>query len=264
MPATCVPWNEACAVERELAAAARAGAGKARATITFGVVNCVSPLGKPGGYWKPARVEERVRLVDAVVDDADLDPFPARAGRGLRAASRRSRAGCSLSDERVARGSGRRGRRSRAATSCGSSVAGALTVRPSRTIRKRCETRASGIARRSCGDRRAPARASRRARYAPRRARVRRRAGAAAPVARGRVRTPAASGGSRAWRSTRSRPRSCAGGNGIVPAAGAASVTVAVGRDGSAGEPRRRPTDERDERRDDRERGAAMRRKGGA
>ena len=39
------------AVERELAAGLpEPGPGKARATITFGVVNVVLPFGKPGGY----------------------------------------------------------------------------------------------------------------------------------------------------------------------------------------------------------------------
>ena len=49
MPATCVPCAD-CRVERLPAYFQVApGGGKARATITFAVVNAVCPFGKPAG-----------------------------------------------------------------------------------------------------------------------------------------------------------------------------------------------------------------------
>ena len=77
-PATKVPWNELVAVERR---AARPGPAKPRATITFGVVAPGGSLREPGRIREPRRVEERVLLVDAVVDHRDLDAFAVRAGQ---------------------------------------------------------------------------------------------------------------------------------------------------------------------------------------
>ena len=58
------------------------GGANVRCTITFGVVYCVWPFGKPGGVLEAARVEVRVRRVEAVVDDADLHPVAGgREGR---------------------------------------------------------------------------------------------------------------------------------------------------------------------------------------
>ena len=66
------------------------GAGNARATITFGVVHFVSPLREAGRVRVARRVEEGVRLVDAVVDDGDLHPLAVARRSPLRARSRRS------------------------------------------------------------------------------------------------------------------------------------------------------------------------------
>src|SRR5581483_6450665 len=53
IPATCVPWNDACRSSGSWPPAPEPGPGKARATITFGVVKLVLPFGKPDGYEKP-------------------------------------------------------------------------------------------------------------------------------------------------------------------------------------------------------------------
>ena len=50
IPATCVPWNEACRSSGSRPAAPEPGPGNAFATITFGEVKVGSPLGKPAGY----------------------------------------------------------------------------------------------------------------------------------------------------------------------------------------------------------------------
>ena len=54
IPATCVAWKENCGSNGVLPYfhVSLAGAN-ARATITFGVVKAVFPLGKPAGYAKP-------------------------------------------------------------------------------------------------------------------------------------------------------------------------------------------------------------------
>src|ERR1043166_5333988 len=54
IPATCVPWNEALRSSGSFPAAPDPGPGKARATMIFPFVNCVSPSGKPAGGVKPA------------------------------------------------------------------------------------------------------------------------------------------------------------------------------------------------------------------
>ena len=50
MPATCVPWNDVCGSSGSCPPVPDPGPGKARATMTFGVVNFVLPFGKPAGY----------------------------------------------------------------------------------------------------------------------------------------------------------------------------------------------------------------------
>src|SRR5437899_3642216 len=54
MPATCVAWNDSVG-SNGVFAYFQVGDGGAnvRCTITFGVVCCVWPFGKPAGYWKP-------------------------------------------------------------------------------------------------------------------------------------------------------------------------------------------------------------------
>ena len=54
MPATCVPWKDESGSSGRCPGAPEFGPGKTFATITFGVVYFVSPLGKPAGYEKPA------------------------------------------------------------------------------------------------------------------------------------------------------------------------------------------------------------------
>ena len=78
IPATCVPWNDCSRSSGELFAP---GPAKPRAAITFGVVEPVMPFGKPGRVREAGRAEERVLVVDAVVDDRDLDPFAPRSGQ---------------------------------------------------------------------------------------------------------------------------------------------------------------------------------------
>src|SRR3970040_642099 len=50
IPATNVPWNDWSRSSGELFAP---GPAKPRATMTFGVVDPLGPLGEPGGYDRP-------------------------------------------------------------------------------------------------------------------------------------------------------------------------------------------------------------------
>ena len=54
MPATCVPWNDDSGSTGSFPGLPAPGPGNVRATITFGVVEPATPLGKPAGYAKPA------------------------------------------------------------------------------------------------------------------------------------------------------------------------------------------------------------------
>ena len=54
IPATCVPWKDACGSSASRPGRPEPGPGKVRATITFGVVQRVPPRGKPAGCEKPA------------------------------------------------------------------------------------------------------------------------------------------------------------------------------------------------------------------
>src|SRR5690348_16398064 len=54
MPATCVPWNDESGSTARRPGAPAFGPGNTFATITFGVVHCVAPFGKPAGYVNPA------------------------------------------------------------------------------------------------------------------------------------------------------------------------------------------------------------------
>ena len=50
IPPTCVPWNDSSGSNGTFAYLQVGAAGaNVRCTITFGVVNCVWPFGKPGG-----------------------------------------------------------------------------------------------------------------------------------------------------------------------------------------------------------------------
>ena len=165
IPATCVPWNEACAVERRARPGRpEPGPGKTRATITFGVVHFVPPFGKPAGYVKPAGLKNGFVWSMPSSTTPILMPSPLRAGR------RRERVGAdhgraavrarACSEARVDLA-----RRSRAAPSCGSCA---------RAARPRARRARSGSAgRRAPRDRplelrggHAPARCASRARYA--------------------------------------------------------------------------------------------------
>ena len=76
IPATCVACSESSWVEREpgvLPGRARRRE-RPRDDHLRGRIGGV-PLRIPGGHRVAGRVEERVRLVDALVDDADLDPL---------------------------------------------------------------------------------------------------------------------------------------------------------------------------------------------
>ena len=74
------------------------GPAKPRATMTFGVVAPLGPLGNPGGYEKPTGLEEGVRLVDAVVDDRDLHAVARGARQCPRTADAPMTAGPLFSD----------------------------------------------------------------------------------------------------------------------------------------------------------------------
>ena len=54
IPATCVPWNDESGSTARRPGSPAFGPGNTFATITFGVVHFVAPLGKPAGYEKPA------------------------------------------------------------------------------------------------------------------------------------------------------------------------------------------------------------------
>ena len=54
MPDTWVPWNDWVRTSGSRPGFPEPGPGNERATITFGVVYFVWPLGKPAGYEKPA------------------------------------------------------------------------------------------------------------------------------------------------------------------------------------------------------------------
>ena len=49
IPATWVPWNEACGSTASCVRSSAPAPTKERATITFGDVHFVPPLGKPAG-----------------------------------------------------------------------------------------------------------------------------------------------------------------------------------------------------------------------
>ena len=102
------------------------------------------------------RVEERVRLVDPVVDDADLDALAARAGRRSRTSVAPISDGLSFERRACSAGSGRPCGRSRAGRACGSCRDRQLDREPSRIDPVAVATTfACGIARRSCAAARA-------------------------------------------------------------------------------------------------------------
>ena len=49
IPATCVAWKDACGSKASRLLSSAPAPTNERATITFGVVHLVPPLGKPGG-----------------------------------------------------------------------------------------------------------------------------------------------------------------------------------------------------------------------
>ena len=93
IPATCMPWKE-CTGSKGLPAwgqPALRGAN-ARATITLGLVYATIAFREPRRHGEPGGVEERMPLIDPVVDDRDLHPLsrvlergPHRAGAPMRA-----------------------------------------------------------------------------------------------------------------------------------------------------------------------------------
>ena len=109
-PATYVPWNE---LSRSSGALFAPGPAKPRATITFGVVEPVVPFGNPGDT-RTRSGRGTVLVVDAVVDDGDLDALAlcARQPGELRRAEHRRPAvqrACTSSSDRPLRRSARRG-----------------------------------------------------------------------------------------------------------------------------------------------------------
>ena len=51
--------------------------------MIFPFVYLVSPIGKPGRRSEAGAAQERIRVVDAVVDDSDLHAFAVQAGGGV-------------------------------------------------------------------------------------------------------------------------------------------------------------------------------------
>ena len=83
-------WLDVRGVERSVARAGRSrrfGANE-RATITFAVVNRCLTLGEARRHRVAGRVEVRMSLVDARVDDPDLDSLPGVARPGPQIAGR--------------------------------------------------------------------------------------------------------------------------------------------------------------------------------
>ena len=77
------PVERLVAVERR---AARAGAGEPARDDHLRRRPAAGPFGKPGRVREPGRREERVLVVDAVVDDRDLDALALGAGERRRTA----------------------------------------------------------------------------------------------------------------------------------------------------------------------------------
>ena len=142
MPATCVPWNDARRSRARRPGAARVRPGERRARRSPSASSTSRrPSGSPPDT-RARRVRRRVRVVDAVVDDADLDPLAVGARGAMQhvcADHRRARVGQrAVPDARVDL------RDERRRTSCGSFVAGRVEVSPSSTTWKRRPTRARG------------------------------------------------------------------------------------------------------------------------
>ena len=101
IPATCVPWNDSFGSSGSLPARPLPGPGKARATITFGVVHFVPPFGKPGGYARPAGSRNRLswsRPSSTMAIFTPAPPAPARAAETIGA----DQGGTAVEGERVA------------------------------------------------------------------------------------------------------------------------------------------------------------------
>src|SRR2546430_3816989 len=83
MPATWVAWNDVVG-SNGVFANFQAGEGGAnvRWTITFGVVNCVCPFGKPGGYWNPLGLKYGLLASSPSSITAIFIPLPAVANVG--------------------------------------------------------------------------------------------------------------------------------------------------------------------------------------
>ena len=101
IPATCVPWNDACGSTASLRAVVRARADERAGDDHLRRRPLRAALREAGGVAVALRVEERVRLVDAVVDDGDLHPLAAAAAGGCERA-RADQARAAVERERVA------------------------------------------------------------------------------------------------------------------------------------------------------------------
>ena len=75
MPATCVPWNEMFGTNASRPWRPEFGPGNARATMIFAVHPRSAPARETGRVRVARALEERAAVVDAVVDDPDLDPL---------------------------------------------------------------------------------------------------------------------------------------------------------------------------------------------
>src|SRR6185436_13670424 len=75
MPETCVPCGSVGS-NAFFPAASVTGAGKLRATMTFGVVFDASPLGNPGGYEYPSGLRKELFLSTPVSTTPILMPSP--------------------------------------------------------------------------------------------------------------------------------------------------------------------------------------------
>ena len=213
IPATCVPWNDEFGSVTSLPGAPEFGPGKTFATITFGVVDAVSPFGKPAGYEKPAGLKNgfvwsRPSSTMAILIPVPFAPSVCWITSAPMIDGERSSAivyctlgyTCVTYDWRI---------------SAGRRFAGRLIVSPSRMTRKRRPTCASGIARWSAATARACA-WSTRARYA-RDAVLCTSSRRCAPALKSPRPVASASGGSRRSAMTRTSAEAPCFGSGIVP-----------------------------------------------
>ena len=102
IPATCVPWNDACGSTCEAGAVVAPCADEGAGDDHLRRRPLRAALGKPARIAVTLGIEEHVGLVDAVVDDGDLHPFAAGSPPAAASAPAPIRPGLRFERERVA------------------------------------------------------------------------------------------------------------------------------------------------------------------